>query len=191
MAMKFRASCFITMLLFPVLSFASPNFWNSANATPTPIPPPDIQQSEEPSNILTSTPTPVAAPQVEVPTSTPTPLAGVGPKDPTTAALFSVLIPGSGHVYAGDPTKGLVFATLFGLGLWQTLDNLQLVRDSAGDLVAKNETAGNLFGLATLAAYGFGIQDAFNTATDFNKKNHLTFYFEMDPHPNARLAYLF
>jgi TM2 domain-containing membrane protein YozV len=189
--MKFLPLCLLTTLLFPSFTFAAPNFWKVANATPTPLPPPDIQQSEEPSSVQTSTPTPVAAPKVQIATPTPTPLAGIGPKDSTTAALFSVVIPGSGHVYAGDPGKGLVFATLFGLGLWQTIDNLQLVHNSAGDLVAKNETAGNLFGLATLAAYGFGIQDAFNTAADYNKRNHFTFNFGIEPLPSARLAYSF
>src|ERR1039458_6609005 len=106
------------------------------------------------------------------------------PKNPTHAALFSVVLPGSGQVYAGDPLKGLAFATLFGIGLWQTIDNLQLVNDGNGNLVSKNETAGNLFGLGTLAAYGFGIQDAFNTAANYNKQHHLTLGFGIYPRPN-------
>ncbi|HEY5039355.1 MAG TPA: hypothetical protein VIJ93_09815, partial [bacterium] len=112
---------------------------------------------------------------------------------PTKAALFSVVVPGAGQVYAGDPLKGLVFATLFGVGLWQTIDNFQLVPDQPGssNLVAKNETAGNLFGLATLAAYGFGIQDAFNTASNYNRKHYLALNFGITPRPNANLAFLF
>ena len=179
------------VLVLPTLLHAAPSFWNVPNATPTPPPPPDVQPFEEPVQNLTATPTPVIAPSVLVPTPTPTPKPGLSAKNPTQAALFSVVIPGSGHVYAGDPGKGLVFAALFGLGLWQTLDNLQLIHNSSGELVAKNETAGNLFGLATLAAYGFGIQDAYNTALTYNKDNHLTLGLGIEPYPNASLAFRF
>lgn len=191
MPMKIKA--LLTALVFVSVSYsqAAPNFWNVPNATPTPLPPPDIQQSIEPLTFQTATPTPVLAPAVQPATPTPTPRPGLSPKNPTEAALFSVVVPGAGHVYAGDPIRGLAFATLFGLGLWQTLDNLQLVRDSSGNLVAKNETAGNLFGLATLAAYGFGIQDAYNSAVQYNKRNNLTLNFGITPRPNASLAFSF
>jgi TM2 domain-containing membrane protein YozV len=169
---------------------AAPQFWNNPNATPTPPPPPELQPIEEPAQYRAATPTPVTAPAVGIPTPTPTPRPGLHAKNPTEAALFSVFVPGSGEVYAGDPVKGIVFAALFGLGLWQTIDNFQLV-NSSGSLVAKNETAGNLFGLATLAAYGFGIQDAYNTADRYNKRNYLTLRFDLAPIPNARLAYVF
>lgn len=191
MLMKFKALLATTVLALPLISQAAPNFWNVPNATPTTLPPPDIQQSLEPLEFQTATPTPVLAPPVQLPTATPTPRPGLRPKNPTEAALFSAVIPGSGNVYAGDPLRGLAFATLFGLGLWQTLDNLQLVHDDTGALVAKNETAGNLFGLATLAAYGFGIQDSYNTAFHYNKQNYLTLNFGIEPRPNASLAYAF
>ena len=189
--------------LIPVLLQAAPQFWTVPNATPTPLPPPDIEQSAEPASVQTITPTPVMAPAVQVAPPTPTPRPGLTPKNPTQAALFSAIIPGAGEVYAGDPLKGVAFAALFGLGLWQTLDNLQLVPDVSGSIAqtltnnqnvsvrAKNETAGNLFGLATLAVYGFGIQDAFNSAATYNKDNYLTLHFGIEPHPNASLAYRF
>ncbi|HVZ81258.1 MAG TPA: hypothetical protein VHE12_10770 [bacterium] len=191
--MKYRS--FLVLVSFALAGFlqAAPSFWDVPNATPTPIPTPEIQNWGQITEYNTPqpTPTPVMAPQVEAPTPTPTPLPGLSPKDPTVAALFSVVLPGSGHVYAGDPLKGIAFAALFGVGLWQTLDNLQLVHNGSGDLVAKDETAGNLFGLATLAAYGFGIQDAMNTASDYNKQNHLTVSLGLEPYPNAVLAYRF
>lgn len=190
--MKLKA--LITLAAFGLCSAvnAAPNFWNADDATPTPPQPPQIQTLEQPSEYLTSTPTPVTAPLVPVLSPTPTPEPGLNALNPTQAALFSVFVPGSGQVYAGDPAKGLVFAALFGVGLWQTIDNLQLVRDSSGNVLsAKNETAGNLFGLATLAAYGFGIQDAYNSAVNYNKKHYLTLNFGITPRPNASLAYLF
>lgn len=192
MPMKYYFFGFLFFFVMTGSLRAAPNFWDVPNATPTPVPAPEIQnwgQITETDN--QPTPTPVLAPKVEFPTPTPTPRPGLSPKDPTAAALFSVVVPGAGHFYAGDPLKGIVFASLFGVGLWQTLDNLQLVRTSAGDLVAKDETAGNLFGLATLAAYGFGIQDAMNTASDYNKQNHLTVSLGLEPFPNATLAYRF
>ena len=189
--MKFNV--FIPILLFGFVSslHAAPNFWQMDGATPTPPQPPVLQTIEQAPEYLTATPTPVVAPSVQVALPTPTPQPGLSAKNPTQAALFSVFVPGSGHIYAGDPAKGLVFAALFGVALWQTIDNLQLVSDNAGGLVAKNETAGNLFGLATLAAYGFGIQDAYNTTVNYNKKHYLTLNFGIAPRPNASLAYLF
>jgi hypothetical protein len=65
-----------------------------------------------------------------------------------------------------------------------------LVRDGSGGVVAKNETAGNLFGLGTLAAYGFGIQDSYNTASNYNRQHHLALGFGIYPRPNASLALL-
>src|SRR5258708_11582917 len=164
--MPMKLNAFFILLFLAASSLqAAPQFWNIKNATPTPPQPPDISAVEQPVAFLTATPTPVMAPKLQPLSPTPTPQPGLRAKNPTQAALFSVIIPGSGHVYAGDPLKGVVFAPLFGIGLWHTINNLQLVRDSSGNVIsAKNETAGNLFGLGTLAAYGFGIQDAYNTA---------------------------
>lgn len=192
MFMKLSALLAAVFLSWTSLLYAAPRFWNPAG-TPTPLPVPNVDAVEEPQAFMTMTPTPVNAPAIEFPTPTPTPLPGLQPKNPTEAALFSVIIPGAGQVYAGEPLKGLVFAALFGVGLWQTLDNLQLVPSSplATDLVAKKETAGNLFGLATLAAYGFGIQDAYNTANNYNHEHNLALNLEITPRPNIRVAYLF
>jgi hypothetical protein len=191
MLMKIRALLVIVILFWAFPLLATPKFWNpQGTPTLTPLPVPNVEAAEEPQDFLTMTPTPVIAPAVELPTPTPTPQPGLQPINPTQAALFSVVIPGSGQVYAGDPLKGLALAALFGAGLWQTLDNLQLVPSSSG-LVAKKETAGSLFGLATLAVYGFGIQDAYNTAENYNRDNHLALRFNTSPCPNIRLAYLF
>lgn len=199
MTMKLNALFLLAALTLASPLQAAPQFWDIKNATPTPPQPPDVSSVAQPAEFLTATPTPALAPRVEIPTPTPTPVPGLNPINPTHAALFSVFVPGLGHVYAGDPLKGLVFAAVFGVGLWQTIDNLSLVSDTPGgntlgtsnNLVAKNETAGNLFGLVTLAAYGFGIQDAYSTAVNYNKNNHLTLSFGIVPRPNASLAYLF
>src|SRR5579862_2986344 len=102
MPMKLKVLSTLGLLLLPAVLAAAPQFWTVPNATPTPLPAPDIEQSEEPAEVLTATPTPVSAPAVRIPTPTPTPLPGLRPKDPTTAALFSAVIPGSGQVYAED-----------------------------------------------------------------------------------------
>ncbi len=184
--MKFRALLTLAAMgLFSSLEAAT--FWNVPNATPTPLPPPEIQEWGNTVDIVKPTETPVVAPLVQIATPTPTPLPGLSPKNPTEAALFSVIVPGSGQVYAGDPIKGIVFASLFGIGLWQTLDNLQLVYDNTGDLVAKNETAGNLFGLATLAAVAvLESRTPYNTAANYNKKHHLTLGLGIIPLPECQ-----
>src|ERR1051326_1319399 len=84
---------------------AAPNFWAVPSATATPPEPPPVQAVEEPVEYKTATPTPVIAPIAPPVSPTPTPQPGLSPKNPTQAALFSVVVPGSGQVYAGDPVK--------------------------------------------------------------------------------------
>ncbi len=158
--------------------------------TPTPSAP-ETSNNVLPPSYQTATPTPIVVPSIQAVAPTPTPRPGLKPVDPTAAALFSVVIPGSGQVYAGDPLKGLVVASLFGVGLWQTLDNLSLHPDGSGKLVVKNEDIGSLVGLATLVVYGFQIQDASDTATHYNKVNYLTFNLGLSPEPKVQLAYRF
>ncbi len=171
---------------------AGPQFWTSEQGTPTPPEAPNVNTENVPSGYLTASPTPVLAPVIQAISPTPTPRPGIKPLDPTAAALISVVVPGSGEVYAGDPLKGLVVAALFGTGLWQTIDNLSLVNNaSTGKLTAKNEDLGSLCGLATLVVYGYQIQDASDLAAQYNKKNYLTFNLGISPVPNVRLAYMF
>jgi len=186
---------------------AGPQFWTSEQGTPTPPEAPNVSTQNVPSAYLTASPTPVLAPAISAVPPTPTPRPGLKAIDPTTAALFSVVIPGSGQVYAGDPIKGFVVAALFGVGLWQTIDNLSLQNTNAGltqtqyvngsqvtnqgTLQSKDEVLGSIEGLATLAIYGYQIQDASDTAAQYNKKNYLTFNLGISPVPNVRLAYMF
>jgi hypothetical protein len=193
----------ILFSIFAVIGFSSalhaaPQFWTSEDDTPTPPPAPGVDTSSVPSSYLTASPTPVLAPVIKVVSPTPTPVPGLKPVDPTTAALFSVVLPGSGQVYAGDPLKGVVIAALFGVGLWQTIDNLSLQSTSGGTSgelqtvsTVKNEDLGSIAGLVTLAIYGYQIQDASDTAVEYNKKNYLTFNLGISPGQNARLAYMF
>jgi hypothetical protein len=173
---------------------AAPVLWTSNETpTPTPLAPPVIEEVKQPDEYLTQTPTPVLAPHIDVATPTPTPLPGLKPKNPTQAAIFSAILPGSGQVYDEDPLRGVAFAALFGVGLWQTLDNFSLHPESPGSTstVAKNEDLGNLFGLATLAVYGFGVMDAYNGAVGYNNRNHLSLSLGLRPIPNASLAFRF
>jgi len=88
---------------------------------------------------------------------------------------------------------GLVLAGLFGVGLWQTLDNFSLHPESPGSsvMVVKDEDLGSIIGLGTLAVYGYGIQDALNGATQYNKNHYLTFSIGLQPRPGASLAFRF
>lgn len=182
--------CLILLLIPGSALWAAPSFWGGANGTPTPPAAPFVEQTEESPAALTATPTPVMIKinSVSFPTATPTPLPGMVSKDSTTAALFSTVIPGAGQFYDGDPLRGLAFAALFGVGLWQTIDNLQLVPGTSN---VKNEDAGELIGLGTLAVYGFGIQDAANGANNYNRRNNLALTFQLKPRSGAQLALRF
>ena len=191
-------TAFLVLAIFTVTGVSSylhagPQFWTSEQGTPTPPEAPNVSTEKVPSAYLTASPTPVVAPAIEAVAPTPTPRPGLKSIDPTAAALMSVVVPGSGEVYAGDPLKGLVIAALFGAGLWQTLNQLSLVPDpnNVGHVMSKDENLGSVFGLATLIVYGYQIQDASDTATRYNKKNYLTFNMGISPGPNVRLAYMF
>src|SRR5665213_426383 len=161
---------------------AAPQFWTSEQDTPTPIPAPSVDTSNVPIAYLTASPTPVIAPRIKAVSPTPTPRPGLKRENPTAAALLSVEVPGLGQVYAGDPLKGVVIAALFGVGLWQTIDNLSLQSASSGTLsTVKDENLGSVEGLVTLAIYGYQIQDASDMATQYNKKNYLTFNLGISP----------
>lgn len=201
MKLKFLACLILFLLPGPAL-WAVPSFWSVQGATPTPPAPPPVEQTEESSSVLAPSPTPEAVKSVVFPSPTPTPLPGLKSKDSTTAAIFSMIIPGSGQVYDDDPLRGVVFAALFGVGLWQTIDNLSLVSGNNeagnngylshnGNSVIKNEDAGELIGLATLAVYGFGIQDAANGANNYNRRNNLSLTFQVKPRSGAQLALRF
>jgi hypothetical protein len=161
--------------------------------TPTPNPklvPPDVKMRDVLPSIA-----PATLPDIKFPervTPSPTPDPGVMPKDPTAAALFSAFVPGLGHVYAKEPLKGVFFAAAFGLSLYLSVDNFRLESEPNSDeRVARNETAGSLYGLAALAAYGFSIQDAYNSARRHNRRHHLSVAFEPVPHPRVAFAVRF
>lgn len=162
---------------------------------PRELKPPKVETQKIEQAFPTVTPSPQPMPKVSFPeaTPTPTPRPGLRPKNPTKAAVLSLVIPGAGHVYSGETWKGILFAGVFGLTLWQSLDNFRLVEvPGEPDPIAKDETAGSLYGLAALAAYGFGIQDAYNAALRYNRKNHLVFSpFQPPSLIIARIVYRF
>jgi hypothetical protein len=173
---------------------AAPSFWNpSGTQTPTPVAAPPVMVPSDSSDVLTATPTAVVAPLVGIATPTPTAEPGIHRKDPTAAALFSVFVPGAGQVYDGDPLKGVAFAAVFGVSLWQTIDSLQLEPDpkNPGDVIAKDENRGSLFGLLALAAYGFGIEDALDGAVDYNRRHYVSLSLGLQPMASASLSYHF
>ena len=189
--MKSRLSYILLLFTFVSRLQAAPSFWQpNPSLTPTPAPPP-IQEIVEPIQYKVATPTPQVVPEIQFATPTPTPLPGLKAKNPTKSAILSAIVPGLGQVDAGDPLKGLAFAAVFGVGLWQTLYNFQLVPQPEGGTGSRNNDLGHVFGLVTLAAYGFGVQDAFNTAVSYNRRNHLALSLGLSPRPTIDLAYSF
>jgi hypothetical protein len=180
---------------------AAPSFWNpSGTQTPTPVAAPPVMVPSDSNDVLTATPTAVVAPMVGIATATPTAEPGATHKDPTAAAIFSLVLPGAGQVYDDDPLKGVAFAAVFGVSLWQAIDNLQLHPDpndhtppsqgGPAELV-KNENLGSLFGLLTLVTYGFGIEDALDGAVDYNRRHYVSLSLGLQPMASASLSYHF
>ncbi len=186
--------CLILFLISTSPLLAAPSFWGGQEETPTPSTLMPVEEVVATPTISGPTATPVVIQNVSFPTPTPTPLPGMKSKDATTAAILSTVLPGLGQVYDEDPLRGVAFAALFGVGLWQTIDNLQLVNASnpaGGNKEVKNEDAGELIGLGTLAVYGFCIQDAANSANNYNRHNNLALTFQLKPRSGAQLALRF
>ena len=169
-----------------------------AKAEPTPNPdlePPKVKPRKGYEEEFLPAVRPATLPDVRFPDkveATPTPMPGSVPRDPTAAALMSAVVPGLGHVYCGEPVRGLFFSAAFGISLYLALDNLRLEPETGSDQrVARNETAGSLYGLAALAAYGFGMQDAAGSARRYNRRNHLNLSVSAAPYPHAVVAYAF
>lgn len=106
-----------------------------------------------------------------------TPPAGY--KDPGTATLLSVVIPGGGQLYSGDTRKGL---TLLGVGLGGLTLGAAMTFASAG--VSCSETAltcesegsalpAVLGYVAYLGSWVYGIADASSSAKRMNTKHGL------------------
>jgi hypothetical protein len=115
----------------------------------------------------------VDAPALAEVVDTPTPVPGKNHKNPTTAGLMSAVIPGSGNFYAAQPLRGVLFAGAFGVCLWQSIENFKKI-----DGKIKNSNAGQLFGLGALVAYGFGVQDAYDSSNRYNRRYHLKLAFD-------------
>lgn len=162
--------------------------------TPNPkLAPPVVKPGHD--NLSFPVMAPATLPNVKFPDRvepTPTPVPGRVPKDPTAAAIFSALVPGLGHVYGREPLKGIFFAAAFGVSTYLSVDNFRLVKEPNSDeRVARNETAGSLYGLAALAAYGFSIQDAYNSARRYNRRQHFGVTLAPVPRPMAMVRMTF
>jgi len=159
-------------------AWSEPSFWKKGTPTPSAPKPPQVAPVDDEEINPTSlnaqaSPTPVEAPALAEPAETPTPVPGKNPKNPTKAGLMSVVIPGSGHFYAAQPLRGVLFAGVFGVSLWQSIENFKKI-----DGKIKNSNAGQLYGLAALVAYGFGVQDAYDSANRYNRRFHLKLAFD-------------
>jgi opacity protein-like surface antigen len=103
----------------------------------------------------------------------------VGYKDPGTATIMSVIIPGGGHLYSGETKKG---AMILGVGLGGLVLGSALTAGSAGidcdydDFECEDNTsylpaaAGYLL---YLGSWVYGIMDGSDSAARMNAKNGL------------------
>lgn len=85
----------------------------------------------------------------------------IGYKDPGTATILSVVIPGGGQIYAGDTRRGL---TLLGIGWGGVTVGYTMT-------IATANAAPALLGYAAyLGSWAYGIMDAEDTARRMNAK---------------------
>lgn len=171
----FRAPtlAFIFLAMSSTAAWSDPTFW--VKGTPTPVPPaaPQVAPLEVeggPASKEPSGPTTIEAPLIAEASPEPTPEPGRSLKSPLKAGVLSALIPGAGDIYAAQPVRGVLVAGVFGVALWQSIENFQKL---PGEYKSKNATVAQLCGLAAIATYGFGVQDAYDSANRYNRRYHL------------------
>lgn len=96
----------------------------------------------------------------------------LGYKDPGTATLISVLVPGGGQMYSGETRKG---ATLLGIGLGGLVLGTALSVESVGCDGLDCDTDANMLPMAAgylvyLGSWVYGIMDASDSANRMNAK---------------------
>lgn len=101
----------------------------------------------------------------------------IGYKDPGTATLMSVVVPGGGQLYSGDTRKGL---TLLGVGLGGltigTMMSFSSMGLSCGDTSCESEGSALpavLGYVAYLGSWVYGIMDASDSAHRMNAQRGL------------------
>lgn len=106
---------------------------------------------------------------------TATPPAGY--KDPGTAMLIGLLVPGGGQMYAGETKRGV---TILGVGMGSLLAGSMLSLKESSDCLEGLECSGGLgttpllLGyLGYLAAWGYGVLDADDSAERVNASRGL------------------
>jgi hypothetical protein len=98
-----------------------------------------------------------------------------GYKDPGTATIISVLIPGGGQMYSGETQRGL---TLLGIGVGGLVVGTALSASSVGCDADSCDTETNLLPLAIgylayLGSWAYGIMDADDSAERMNAKHRM------------------
>lgn len=95
-------------------------------------------------------------------------------KNPTTAAILSLIIPGAGKIYAGEIGDGITVFLATGLLTYLSATNFNHNHDFRGWLfagLAAFTYAGNIYGSAASA-------HIYNAGVKFNFENELKIYFE-------------
>lgn len=101
----------------------------------------------------------------------------MNPKDPQAALVFSLLVPGLGHIYSESYLKGLFFFAAFGGSVAAIANNGRMVPDpsSSDGTVFRNAEGLNMaVGVATVI-YAFAAYDARGRAKAYNRKRGFRF----------------
>jgi TM2 domain-containing membrane protein YozV len=93
-------------------------------------------------------------------------LVAAGGKNPEIAGTLSVLLPGLGHIYAGEPVKGAVLTGLFGAAIGAA------VAVDIGDTPGSIKPAGWLSVIAIGGVYAYALIDAPFAAQRENERSY-------------------
>ncbi len=105
----------------------------------------------------------------------------VFPKDPHAAMVFSLLLPGSGHLYTEHYYWAAAIIPVFGVSTYLAIDGLQLeVKDpnSPDQREPRDQHTGSIAAGVSLLLYFYSAQDAYSKAKKFNQRRGFKFLME-------------
>ncbi len=104
-------------------------------------------------------------------------------KDPNTAVILSSISPGMGHVYAGEPTKGMIIWTAESVLLYLGLSEIAEIRFGVTGSIGPSFTIAvkrhpetdeiikaSAFGAVFLGLYIYSIIDSRSAVEDYNRR---------------------
>ena len=118
-----------------------------------------------------------------------TALTSGAPKSGAAATLIAVLVPGGGHIYAGEPKRGLLFLASMSATYMVALAHSTCRVDYNDGQCDSDKTLASVASFATLGVYVFSLWDAHRAAARTNRRRGVAVgHFEAMPQASLAVS---